>query len=164
MVVNPFSFFSPFSNSSIGDTVLSPMVGCEHPPLYLSGSDRASQQTAVSGFCQQALLGIHNCVWVWWLYMGGIPWKAVSGWPCLQSLLHTFPVSPSVDILFPSKKEWSIHTLVFLLLEQFSLWIVSWVVWASGLISTYQWVHIMCGPLWLVYLTQDDILQIHPFA
>ena len=50
--VNPFSSFSPFSNSSIGDPVLSPMVGCKHPPLYLSGSGRTSQETALSGSCQ----------------------------------------------------------------------------------------------------------------
>ena len=57
-----FSSFSPFSNSSIGDPVLSPMVGCEHPPLYLLGTGRASQETPISGSCQQALLGIHNSV------------------------------------------------------------------------------------------------------
>jgi len=37
-VTNPFRSFSPFSNSSIGDPALSPMVGSEHQPLYLSGS------------------------------------------------------------------------------------------------------------------------------
>jgi hypothetical protein len=31
----PLSFFSPLS---IEDPALSPMVGCQHPPLYLSGS------------------------------------------------------------------------------------------------------------------------------
>jgi hypothetical protein len=34
------------------------MFGCIHPHLYWSGS------------CQQALLGISNSVWVWWLNMG----------------------------------------------------------------------------------------------
>jgi hypothetical protein len=29
--------FSPFSNSSIGDPMLSPIAGWELPPLYLSG-------------------------------------------------------------------------------------------------------------------------------
>jgi hypothetical protein len=66
----PSSSFSPFSNSSIEDTMLSPMVGCEHLPLYLSGSGRASQETAITGSCQQALLGILNSVWAWCLYMG----------------------------------------------------------------------------------------------
>jgi hypothetical protein len=32
----PFSSFSPFSDSSIGDPVLSPMVDFEHPPWYLT--------------------------------------------------------------------------------------------------------------------------------
>jgi hypothetical protein len=35
-VVSSFSSLGPFSSSSIGDLVLSPMVDCEHPPLYLS--------------------------------------------------------------------------------------------------------------------------------
>ena len=30
-------------------------------------------QTAISGSCQQALVGIHNSVWAWGLYMGWIP-------------------------------------------------------------------------------------------
>jgi hypothetical protein len=49
---------------SLGDPVLSSMVGCEHLPLYLSGTDRASQGTAMSGSCQRTLVGIHNSVWV----------------------------------------------------------------------------------------------------
>ena len=32
------------------------MVGCQHSPLYLLGSGGASQETAVTGSCQQALL------------------------------------------------------------------------------------------------------------
>jgi hypothetical protein len=39
---NLFSFFSPISNSSIGEPVFSPMVSCGHLPLYLSDSSRAS--------------------------------------------------------------------------------------------------------------------------
>ena len=70
-VANPFSFFSPLSNFSI--PMLSPMVGCKHLPLYLSGSGRASWETAISGSWQQAFLGISNSVWVWWLYIWWIP-------------------------------------------------------------------------------------------
>jgi hypothetical protein len=44
--------------ASIGGTVLSPIVGCQNMLLYLSGSGR----TAISGSCQQALLGIHHSV------------------------------------------------------------------------------------------------------
>jgi hypothetical protein len=40
--------------------VLSPMDDCEHLPLYLSGTGRASQGRAIPGSCQQALVGIHN--------------------------------------------------------------------------------------------------------
>ena len=47
-VYKPLHLLQSFSNSSIGDPMLSPMVGCEHLPLYLSGSGRASQETAVS--------------------------------------------------------------------------------------------------------------------
>jgi hypothetical protein len=31
------------------------MVGGEYPPLYLSGTGRASLETVITGFCQQAL-------------------------------------------------------------------------------------------------------------
>jgi hypothetical protein len=64
-VANPFSSFMPFSSSFIGNPMLSSMVGCKYPFLYLSDSDRASQETAISGSCQQALVGIHNSVWIW---------------------------------------------------------------------------------------------------
>jgi hypothetical protein len=67
--INPFSSLGPFSNSSIGNSVVSAMVGCDHLPLYLPGTGRASQETTTTGFCQQALVGIHNSVWVWWLYI-----------------------------------------------------------------------------------------------
>jgi hypothetical protein len=48
---NPFSSLSPFSSSSIGDPVLSPIDGCEHPLLYLSSTGTASQEKAISGSC-----------------------------------------------------------------------------------------------------------------
>ena len=57
-VANPFSSFSPFLKSSVVVSMLSTMVGCEHLPLYLSGSNRASQVTAISGSCQQTILGL----------------------------------------------------------------------------------------------------------
>jgi hypothetical protein len=34
---------------------------------------QASQETAIPGFYQQSLPGIHNKVWVWQLYIGWIP-------------------------------------------------------------------------------------------
>jgi len=72
MGFRPLRSFSSFSNSSIGNLLLGPMAGYKHPHLYLSGSDRASQETAISSSCQQTLLGIHNSVWVWWLYVHGM--------------------------------------------------------------------------------------------
>jgi hypothetical protein len=84
-VTSHFSSFSPFSNFSIVDPMLSSMVGCK---LYLSGCGRASEETADSGSCQQAVLGIHNSVWVWCLYMEWITGRAVSRWSFLQSLIH----------------------------------------------------------------------------
>jgi hypothetical protein len=66
-VANPFSSFSPFSNSSIGDPMLSRIVGCEHPPLYLSGSARASQETATSGslFLHEEKARCFGETWFW---------------------------------------------------------------------------------------------------
>ena len=63
IVVSPMGLQTPsalwvFSSSFIGDLVLSPMDGCEHPLLYLSGTGRASQETAISGSSQQALVCI----------------------------------------------------------------------------------------------------------
>jgi hypothetical protein len=49
---NPVSNLDPFSSSLIGNPVLSPMIGCEDPPLYLSGTGGASLETAIIGFCQ----------------------------------------------------------------------------------------------------------------
>jgi hypothetical protein len=36
--------------------MISSMVGFEHPPLYMSGSGRASQEAALPDSCQHALL------------------------------------------------------------------------------------------------------------
>jgi hypothetical protein len=66
---------------------LSPMVAHKHTPLYLSGSGRASNRTAIPGSCQQELLGINNNVWFCWRW-DGCAGGAISGWPFLQSLLH----------------------------------------------------------------------------
>ena len=62
---NSFSLLGTFSSSITGDPVLHPIDDCEHLLLYLSGTGRASQGTAISGSCQQALVGIHNIAWVW---------------------------------------------------------------------------------------------------
>ena len=78
-----------FSGSFIGDPMLYPMDDCEHPLLYLPGTGRASQETAISGSCQQALLGIclvsgfDGCLW------DGSPGGTVFGWLFLKALLQT---------------------------------------------------------------------------
>jgi hypothetical protein len=69
-VVNPFGSFIPFSYSSTGYPMLSPIIDCEYPPLYFWGFDRASQETAISVAFQQSFVGILNNVRIWWLYMG----------------------------------------------------------------------------------------------
>ena len=95
MVANPFSSFYPFSNSSFGDLVLSPIIGCEHPPLCLSGSFTASQETAISRSCQHALLGMHNSVWVWWLYM-----EWISTWGSLRMAFPSISAPHFVSVFF----------------------------------------------------------------
>ena len=60
---NHFSFFGPLSNSSIGELVLSLMVGGNHSPLYLSSSGRTSQETGgilIKGKIYQDELSILN--------------------------------------------------------------------------------------------------------
>jgi hypothetical protein len=64
------------------------MDDCEHPLLYLPGTGRASQETAISGFCQQALVGIclvsgfGGCLW------DGFPSGAVSGCSSFRLLFN----------------------------------------------------------------------------
>ena len=48
---------------SLGTLCSVPMDDCEHLLLYLPGISRASQETAISGFCQQALVGIPSSIW-----------------------------------------------------------------------------------------------------
>jgi hypothetical protein len=89
--------------------LLSPIARCNHLPLYLSGTGWASQETAISGSCQPALSGIHNSVWVWWLYMGWIPrWGSL----CM-TLLSVF--APHFVSIFPP-----VSTLFSLLRRKFS--------------------------------------------
>jgi hypothetical protein len=56
--------------------------------------------------------GFGDCIW------DGTPGRAVSGWPFLQSLFHTFSLYllPWV-FCSPSKKDHSTHTLIFHLVE-----------------------------------------------
>ena len=101
-VADPFSSLGTFSSSSIGGPVIHPIADCEHPLLYLPGSGIASQERAMSGFCQQNLAGICNSVWVWWLYMGWIlRWGSL--WIVFPSISapNFVSVTPFMGILFP---------------------------------------------------------------
>jgi hypothetical protein len=98
----PFSSLGTFSSSFIGDLVLCPIDDCEHPLLYLPSTGRAPQETAISGSCQQALVGICHSVWVWRLFMGWIP-KWGSLWMVVPSVStqNFVSVTPSMGILSP---------------------------------------------------------------
>ena len=63
-VTDPFSSLGTFSSSSIGGPVFHPIDDSEHPLLYLPCTGIASQESAMSGSCQQNLAGICNCVCV----------------------------------------------------------------------------------------------------
>jgi len=102
---------------------------------------------------------VHPSYLVWWLYMY---------WPYVRQALNrcSFCLCSKfclpIPSLFPPSKEWSIRILVILL--DFHVFCASRVIQAFGLIVTYQWMHTMCVILWLGYLSQDDIFQVHPFA
>ena len=84
---SPLMLSGYFSGSFIGYLVLRPMDDYEHPLLYLPGTGRASQETAISDSFQQTLVGIclvsgfGGCLW------GRSPSGTVSGWSFIQTLL-----------------------------------------------------------------------------
>jgi hypothetical protein len=108
-VVDPFSSLGTFSSSFIGDPLFHPIDDCEHPLLYLPGIGITSQETAISGSCQQNLSGICNSVWVWWLYMGWI-----SRWDRMVLSSVSAPnfvsLTPSMGILFPILRRSEVST------------------------------------------------------
>jgi hypothetical protein len=101
-VAEPFSSLGTFSSSSIGDPVFHPIDGCEHPLLYLPGTGIASQETAISGSCQQNLAGVCNSICIWWLIMVLIPGRG-SLWMVLPSgsAPNFVSVTPSMGVLSP---------------------------------------------------------------
>ena len=65
------------------------MVGCENPPLNLSGSGRASPETAISGSCQPALFWHpHKCLDLVSVYETDPQVGQSQDWPFFLSLLH----------------------------------------------------------------------------
>jgi hypothetical protein len=57
-VADPFTFLGTFSGSFIGGPVFHPIDDCEHPLLCLPGTPIVSQETAISGSCQQNIVGM----------------------------------------------------------------------------------------------------------
>ena len=145
--------------------MLSPTFGWEHPPLHLSGTDRASQEIAISWytFCQQALVGIHNSIWVCWLYIEWIPrWGSL--WMVFPSVSAPYFVSVSLpmSILFPllRKSEYP----YFVLLIIFSIRRLSGrVLQALSMLPQSLWIH-MCISLAMVRKTWflDDLNCLWP--
>ena len=125
--------------SSLGDPVLCPVDDCEHPLLYLPGTGRAPQETAISGSCQQALVGICNSVWVWWMFMEWIPrWNSL--WMVLPSVfaLHFVSVTPSMVILFPLLRRIEVSTLWSSFFLSF-MWFVNCIL---GILSFWANIHL----------------------
>jgi hypothetical protein len=129
-VADLFSSLGTFSSSSIGGPVSHPIDDREHPLLYWPSTDIASQETAISGSCQQNLAGICNSVWVWWLIMGWIP-----GWGNLSPLQDNLiplveelqPLAPKVQRL-ALKESWAENCEV--LIEACTLpWVSCMIFW-----------------------------------
>jgi hypothetical protein len=85
--------------------VFHPIYDCEHPLLYLPGTGRASQETAISGSCQQNLVFIYNSDWgLVVVYYGmdsqvgqsqDVPSFSLSSELCLCNSIHGYSVLPS---------------------------------------------------------------------
>jgi hypothetical protein len=160
-----FSSLSTFSSSFTGDLVFHPIDDCEHTLLHLPGTGIASLETAISGSCQQNLVGICNGVWVWWLFMGFIPrWGSL--WMVLPSVSapNFVSVTPSVGILFPLLRRTEVSTLW----SSFFLSFMSFTNCILGILSFSANIHLSVNAYqvcsFVIGLPQNNILQIHPFT
>ena len=141
--------------------MLNPLVVYEHSSLCLSGSGRHSQETVISGSCQQALLGICNSVWVWWLYMGWIPsWGSL--WMACPSMSAPHFVSHEYFVP-PSRKDWSIHTLVLCLLDHHL--VCELFLWYCELLDSYplisEWIPCVYSCDWVTSVSMLFSSSIH---
>ena len=101
-----------FSSSYIGGPVFHPIDDCEHPLLYLPGTGKASQETAISESFQQNLAGICNSVFIWWLIMGWTPrWGSLWMVHPFISAPNFVSVTPSMGVLFPILRRGKVSTL-----------------------------------------------------
>ena len=95
-----------FSSSFIGDPVLHPMNDYEHPPLYLPGTGRGPQETAISGslLASTIVSGFGDCLWDGKQGGGGFLNKFGSLWVIIPSVSarHLVSVTPSMGILIPN--------------------------------------------------------------
>ena len=158
-----------FSSSSIGRPVLHPIADCEHLLMCLLGPSLVSQERAISGSFQQNLTSV--CVqwcqrleadygmdpWIWQSLDG--PSFCLSSKLCLCNSFHGW--------LFPILRRgkvstlWSLFFFSFMCFANCTLYLAILSFWANIhlSVSAYQVTSFVIG-----YLTQDDILQIHPFA
>jgi hypothetical protein len=92
--------------------VFHPIDDSEHPLLYLPGTGSASQESAISGSCQQNLAGICNSVCIWWLIMVWIPrWGSLCMVVPSVSSPNFVSVTPYMGILFPILRRDEVSTL-----------------------------------------------------
>jgi hypothetical protein len=139
-VTNSFSSLGTFSSSFIGAPVFHPIADCEHPLLYLPGTSIASQETAISGSCQQNLAGICNSVCIWWFIIVWIPrWGSLCMVLTSVSAPNFVSVTPYMGILFPILRRdklstlWSSFCLSFMCFANCILGILSF--WANNHLS-----------------------------
>ena len=108
--------------------------------LSLSGTGRASEETAISGSCQKALIGICLVgIWVWWLFMGWIP-KWGSLWMVVPSVSapNFVSLTPSMGILFPILRRNKVSTL----LSSFFLSFMCFANCILGILSFWANIHL----------------------
>ena len=143
-VSNPTRSFCSFSKSSIGDPLLSPMVGCEHLHFYWPGSGRVSQETAISESCNQALLSIRNSIWVWCLHVGCIPrWGSL--WMAFP--LVSVPLFVPVFPLDRNNSELKFWRWVGGPIPQLGAVPNCW-IWSLQVLSPICWVHQLISSPW----------------
>jgi hypothetical protein len=134
-----------FSSSYIGGPMFHPIDDWEHRLLYMPGTGKASQETAISWSLQQNLAGVCNSVGIWWLIVG---WTLMyrSFW-----MVHPFILAPnfvsvtfSMGIMFPfsvrneESKHWSTIFLIFLCFANSILGIVGFRANIHLSVSAYQ--------------------------
>jgi hypothetical protein len=125
---------------------------CEHPLLYLPGTDIASYEIAIPGSLQQILSSICKSVWVWWLIMGWIPgWGSLWIAPPFILAPNFVSVTPFMGILFPSLRRnevsthWSSLFLTFLCFANCILGVLCFWVNIHLSVSAYQMTSFVIG-------------------